>query len=304
MPNYTLAQLRAMQAERRYWDTRDPENADFVAQVDQGYRDLFDEPAALVPTPEQEEQSRRLEEDLRRRMAQSEYWNPRHADYRRLHDDVAQGYAKLYPAADSSAAAPAPAMPTAPVNLLELAQQMVQAQPLSNKVPDINPPISEKGGRQPTEHPQLAVSPFWLRPESESLGGNLPLPPRVIHPDVDAPWDPEGNWAAFPTEVSPRAIEKLWGILDNPDKAFDDYLKEQRDNNRTNPDRWTGKARPATEEELRQEFNKSPEDMKKFLWDYYERRDGVYPDKRDHVDPEHREIPPNEYNPNDRLGVG
>jgi hypothetical protein len=77
MPNCTLAQLRAMQAERRYWEKRDPANADFVAQVDQGYRDLFDEPAGIVATPEQEEESRRLEEDLRRRMAQSEYWNPR-----------------------------------------------------------------------------------------------------------------------------------------------------------------------------------------------------------------------------------
>jgi murein DD-endopeptidase MepM/ murein hydrolase activator NlpD len=129
MPNYTLAQLRAMQAERRYWDKRDPANADFVAQVDQGYRDLFAEPAALVPTPEQEEQSRRLEEDLRRRITQSEYWNPRHADYRRLHADVAEGYARLHPAAApaSAGAEPEPTSSPAPVNLLELTRQMAEA---------------------------------------------------------------------------------------------------------------------------------------------------------------------------------
>ncbi len=127
MPNYTLAQLRAMQAERRYWDTRDPANADFVAQVDQGYRDLFDEPATLMPTPVQEEQSRRLEEDLRRRMAQSEYWNPRHADYQRLHDDVAQGYARLYPAAASPMAEPEHAPSPEPVNLLEFTRHLAEA---------------------------------------------------------------------------------------------------------------------------------------------------------------------------------
>jgi len=80
----------------------------------------------LVPTPEQEEQSRRLEEDLRRRMARSEYWNPRHADYRRLHDEVAQGDARLNPAA-SPVAEPERAPPPGPVNLLQLTRQMAEA---------------------------------------------------------------------------------------------------------------------------------------------------------------------------------
>jgi len=156
MPIYTLAQLRAMQAERRYWDTRDPENADFVAQVDQGYRELFDEPAALVPTPEQEEQSRRLEEDLRRRMAQSEYWNPRHADYQRLHDDVAQGYARLYPAAvpASPMAEPEQAPSPEPVNLLEFTRQMAEAPASSLLAPAQNAMTAVQDDPPPPPQPK------------------------------------------------------------------------------------------------------------------------------------------------------
>lgn len=290
MPNYTLAQLRAMQVERRYWDKRHPENADFVAQVDQGYRDLFDEPAGIVATPEQEEQSRRLEEDLRRRMARSEYWNPRHADYQRLHDDVAQGYAKLYPTAApaSPMAEPEQAPPPEPVNLLELAQQMMPIGSSSR----MNLQQEEKARSKnnlvlSTSGSQIALSPFWQKPPTPKPTvperSPVPMPPKVIHPDISAPPNSDPNLIYSPLQVDPSQIEKLWKFLDDPEWGYQKFHEAWGDKKWTNP--VTGEERPFTEKELRDSFERYQDETKEFLWDYYHRRDSVFPDDKERVFP-------------------
>ncbi|MBN9499184.1 MAG: hypothetical protein J0H39_20715 [Alphaproteobacteria bacterium] len=297
MPNYTLAQLRAMQAERRYWDKRDPANADFVAQVDQGYRDLFDEPAALVPTPEQEEQSRRLEEDLRRRMARSEYWNPRHADYQRLHDDVAQGYAKLYPAAApaSPMAEPEQTPPPEPVNLLELTRRMLPVGSSSRMNLQEVKPSSESNLVLSTSGSQIALSPFWQKPPAPEPTvperSPVPMPPKIIHPDISAPPNSDPNLIYSPLQVDPSQIEKLWKFLDDPEWGYQKFLEEW--GNKKWKDPVTGEERPFTEKELRDSFERDQDKTKEFLWDYYHRRDSVFPEDKE------RAFPPGVEEPNE-----
>jgi hypothetical protein len=147
---------------------------------------------------------------------------------------------------------------------------------------------------------QQALSPFWQRPPApwQAPREPVPMPPRVIHPDIKLPdgWDPKLLFS--PLQVSPEQIEELWKQLDDPKTAFERFKESWK--NGTGLDPATGQLRPLTEQELRNSFERDQDLIKEFLWDYYHKRDRIFPEERERVNPDSPSRDKDEYNPDDR----
>jgi hypothetical protein len=322
MPRYSKHQLDGFVADRRYWDRKHPDHDDWVGFTTKAFEETYPDRQTIVATPEQEAQSKREMERLRKMVALPAYRDKRDPGHAALLDEVTRGFDALNEAEfgplESAASTPKQKDhdPLTPLDPAAFARK-VAARP-QTPAPLQAPNLLELGVRtglterrdtifSGTEKPnatseEVDKSVFGLIPPDThrrntrstfNLTQNTPRqnPPKVIHPEITAPGGTDGAFVWSPLMVTPSQIEMLWKDLEEPERALDDFMKGFKDHQVRDP--ATGEMRPPTDEELKRWFEEWQQHIRDFLQDYHDKKDSLFPDEKERTPPLMEQQPEN-----------